>query len=420
MTRRRIALTAYALAVAASAAYQTVRPGVPAPDPGAPAVQVPAARGPVRLVYDEHGTGPAVVLLHGSPGAVADFRHLTPHLSGRFRLLVPDLPGFGRSERWVPDYSIAAHAEQVLAWLDALGVTEFCAVGFSQGGGVALHLADRAPQRVRAVALVGGIGIQEGEGSGSYWLEHAKYAALVPTALAGPELVPHFGLLGTRSFRWTFFRNFWDTDQRPLRGALERLEPPLLVLHGRHDALVPAWAAVEHHRLVPTSELHLFDDTHFMLFDAGRTARLAEPLGAFLDRHASGPRVPGTGRAVLYGPEADLPAGALWPPAAQVLGPAALAAVWPAGGCLAAGALAGAGRADWFAAWLGALAGGAVRRRRAPGRWALASVALVVAAALACAAAGWWVVVVAAAGLAVWQVRNRTGGAERCAACNEN
>lgn len=387
MTCRRTLAAGYAAAVVASAVVQTVWPGMPPPVPGQPVAIVPrqgAAGPPVALAYQDHGTGPAVVLLHGSPGAVADFRHLLPHLGG-FRVLVPDLPGFGRSSRWLPDYSVAAHARYVLDWLDGLGVGEFQVVGFSQGSGVALHLADLAPDRVRSVTLFGGIGVQEGEGSGSYHLEHAKYALMVPALVAAPELVPHFGLLGSRSFRWTFFRNFWDTDQRPLRGVIERLRPPLLVLHGRRDPLVPAWAAVEHHRLHPEGGLHLFPDSHFMLFTPEPTARLAAVLVPFLSRH-QGPKSPPADTPVE---PPDLPARTLWPPAAQVGVPAALAAVAPLAGCLLTGVLAGGDRVDPFAGWLGCLAGRLARRRGRAGRWLAGSAVLVVGTSAA-VAAGWW------------------------------
>ncbi len=413
--KRRVALFAYAAAVIASAAYQTARPGVPEPNPADRAAVLepqtatgPVGGAPVRLVYEDAGAGPPVVLLHGSPGAIADFRHLAPHLA-RFRVFVPDLPGFGRSSRWLPDYSVAAHARYLLAWLDALGVGEFQAVGFSQGGGVALHLAELASGRVRSVTLVGGIGIQEGEGSGSYWLEHAKYAAMVPTVVAGPELVPHFGRLGSRSFRWTFFRNFSDTDQRPLRRILERLPVPLLVLHGRRDALVPAWAAVEHHRLAPAGELHLFDATHFMLFDADETSRLAAPLAAFLDANAGGSSTPAPKRAVVYAADGTpveggtLPERTLWPAWAQVAAPLAAAVAWPPGGAILAGGLTGCDRADWFVAALGACAGGTVRRRRVG--WAVRAFGLSVAVAVATAAAGWAVVAGAAVGWGLWCAR---------------
>ncbi|MBX9579056.1 MAG: alpha/beta hydrolase [Gemmataceae bacterium] len=418
----------YVVAVAASCVFQTVRPGLPSPAPGHSVASVArqAADGPrpgpaVEVAYQDHGAGPVVVLLHGSPGAVADFRHLLPHLAG-FRVLVPDLPGFGRSSRWLPDYSVAAHARYVLAWLDALGVAEFQVVGFSQGSGVALHLADLAPNRVRSVALFGGIGVQEGEGSGDYHLEHAKYAGLGAAAVVAPEFVPHFGLLGSRSFRWTFFRNFWDTDQRPLRGVLERLRPPLLVLHGRRDPLVPAWAAVEHHRLHPDGELHLFPDSHFMLFSADGTDRLAAALAPFLDRHCGPAPAPPRSRVVWYGEAGvavtddppDLPARTLWPAGIQFGVPFSLGLLSPVGGCVVTGLSAGWDRIDPFAGWLGCALGGLARRlaadRRATvalARWLPLSAGLVIGSTLIAAAVWWWGSVFGLCLVSLWLLRRK-------------
>lgn len=431
MRARRFVLAGYAVAVAASCAYQTARPGLPTPEPGQPVAHLspqtadgPKPGPPVAMAYQDHGTGPVVVLLHGSPGAVADYRHLLPHLSG-FRVLVPDLPGYGRSDRWLPDYSVAAHAGYVLAWLDGLGVRDFQVVGFSQGGGVALHLAARAPDRVRSVALCGGIGIQEGEGSGDYHLEHVKYVLMVPSLVVLPELVPHFGLMGSRSFRWTFFRNFWDTDQRPLRTIVEQMPPPLLVLHGRRDPLVPAWVAVEHHRLHPDGELHLFPDSHFMLFTAEGSERLAGALVPFLQTHAAG--ASRGSRVVWYSVSGaptevppDLPARTLWPPVAQIGAPAVVSVVTPVGGCVAAGALAGFDRADPFAAWLGCAVGSLVRflvigprtwRRLVV--WPVLAGGLVVATAVAVGVGGWVAVglLAAAVGARFWLTRRNRGGA---------
>ncbi len=406
-------LPVYVVAVIASCAYQTVRSGVPAPSSDQRAEPLPrfgadgALSGPpVELAYQDRGSGPVVVLLHGSPGAVADFSHLLPHLTGRFRVLVPDLPGFGRSARWLPDYSVAAHARYVLAWLDRLGVTEFQVVGFSMGSGVALHLADLAPNRVRSVTLYGGIGIQEGEGSGDYHIEHAKYALMVPTVVALPELVPHFGALGSRSFRWTFFRNFWDTDQRPLRAVIERLRSPLLVLHGRRDALVPAWVAVAHHELHPDGELHLFPDSHFMLFSPEKTDRLASALVPFLERQRGPERAPPQSRTVWYdeigtptGAPPELPRRRVWPAGAQ-FGVAFVAAlVLPVPGCLVTGVLVGHDRIDPFAGWIGCLLGGLLRRAATNPRagwtlirWPLVVGGLIVGVSAAGAVVGWWAV----------------------------
>ena len=75
-----------------------------------------------------------------------------------------------------------------------------------------------------------------------------------------------------------YARNFYDTDQRPLRGMLERFAPPMLIVHGRHDVLVPFAAAREHHRLVPQSEMVVMDANHFMVFRSPQTLANFSPL----------------------------------------------------------------------------------------------------------------------------------------------
>ncbi len=266
------------------------KPPLPGPEDRVALLTRQSANGPlpgkpVRLVYRDVGAGEPVILLHGSPGAIADYRYLEPELTKSFRVIIPDLPGFGRSERWLPDYGIKAEARYVLALMDFLKLERAQLIGFSMGSGVALHVADLAPQRVASLTLCGGIGIQEGEGSGDYWCEHLKYAAGYAGLVVLPELVPHFGLLGSRSFRHTFVRSFWDTDQRPLRGILERLRAPLLILHGCHDPLVPEWVAEEHHKLAPNSEMVMFDDGHFMLSSHKGCECLAAEMAPFLARH---------------------------------------------------------------------------------------------------------------------------------------
>lgn len=127
---------------------------------------VSADSGNVRLVYrdlqsTEDPDRPVVLLRHGSPGVGVDFSTIIPLLSDRFRVIVPDLPGFGSSTRDVPDYSIRAHAAYVADLLDASGIRHAHVVGFSMGGGVALNLIDQAPERVRSLTMLSAIGVQE-------------------------------------------------------------------------------------------------------------------------------------------------------------------------------------------------------------------------------------------------------------------
>src|SRR5437588_3105090 len=81
----------------------------------------------IKLAYNEfrstdNQTQPTVILIHGSPGHKEDFRSLAPRLAERYRVIAPDLPGFGNSTERVPDYSIRAHARYVVELMDALGI----------------------------------------------------------------------------------------------------------------------------------------------------------------------------------------------------------------------------------------------------------------------------------------------------------
>ncbi len=113
----------------------------------------------VSIAYEEFRPAQSqqtlpVLLLHGSPGRGSEFERLIPLLSGMRRVIAPDLPGFGGSTHSVPDYSIEAHSLYILQLLDALRIDRVHVIGFSMGGGVALNLAERAPERIASVTMI--------------------------------------------------------------------------------------------------------------------------------------------------------------------------------------------------------------------------------------------------------------------------
>src|SRR4051794_26975531 len=73
--------------------------------------------GNIRIAYRDYQTNienaAVVVLLHGSPGSETDFAKLAPLLAEHYRVIVPDLPGFGSSTQAIPDYSNRAHARYI-------------------------------------------------------------------------------------------------------------------------------------------------------------------------------------------------------------------------------------------------------------------------------------------------------------------
>jgi pimeloyl-ACP methyl ester carboxylesterase/membrane protein DedA with SNARE-associated domain len=304
----RWGLVVYAFLLIASHVWTGLLKPPPEPDARTQFVTVPSMNAggeepgaePTRLGYrtwgaplDADSSRPPLLLIHGSPsGGASDFDGFAPLLTDNDRrtVIAIDRPGFGDSDNWVPSYSLRANARLALALLDELGVRRAHVLGFSQGGGVGIWMDHFAPQRIASLALVASIGIQEGEGSGDYWFEHAKYALGYVGLVVLPEFLPHFDLLGPRDFRHAFIRDFWDTDQRPIRALLEDMDTPTLILHGRNDPLVPAWTAEEHHRLIESSRLVMMDASHFFALgppmgDERATGFAADSVTWFTRRH---------------------------------------------------------------------------------------------------------------------------------------
>ncbi len=304
MNLRRLSAAAaalYALALAASW-FAMERRGAPAPDSGESTVEVALDGRSATLAYVARGPvdAPAVLLLHGSPGAHTDFTRVCEPLEDRFRCIAPDLPGFGASTRWVPEYSAAAHARYCAALLDALGVEAAHVVGYSMGGAVGLELYELAPARVRSLTLFAALGVEELELFGDHTLNHGLHQLQLAALRALRWGVPHFGALDDFPLNVLYARNFADTDQRRLRPILERFEPPLFILHGDEDFLVPLAAAEEHARIVPHAELTVLTRAnvpgiapdarlgpgHFLPFTS--PALVGAYVGTFLDRAERG------------------------------------------------------------------------------------------------------------------------------------
>jgi pimeloyl-ACP methyl ester carboxylesterase len=286
--RRRLVLS-YLPLLAVSALYRARRkPG--APGPGVLMADLPDGENPVRMAYrdsaPERRGGPPLVLVHGSPGSGEVFDRMGRLLAPRIRVLAPDLPGFGDSARRIPDYSFLAHARYLLRWLDAIGIQRAHLGGFSMGGGVVLSAAALAPDRVESLLLLSAIGVQEHELTGSYWWNHLLHAGQLAVIGALDLGIPHFGLFDRFPLGLSYARNFYDSDQRPLRGILESWGGPMLILHGNRDSNVPAAAAREHHRIVRRSRLVVYPGDHFLVFQ--RPELMTPEIVAFLEAVARG------------------------------------------------------------------------------------------------------------------------------------
>ena len=109
----------------------------------------------ISMSFDDCGQGPAVLLIHGFPLN----RHmwqpqLLPLADAGYRVIAPDLRGFGASEAPLEGYSMDGFADDVVALMDALQIEQAVVGGMSMGGYLLMNLLERYPQRVRAACFI--------------------------------------------------------------------------------------------------------------------------------------------------------------------------------------------------------------------------------------------------------------------------
>jgi len=110
-----------------------------------------------RLAYERTGSGPAVLLLHGWPGDRTDYREVVPSVSRAADVIVPDLRGFGESDKHVADpareYNAAAQARSIAGLIGELGLGQVVLAGYDIGSRIAQAIARNRPDLVRALVI---------------------------------------------------------------------------------------------------------------------------------------------------------------------------------------------------------------------------------------------------------------------------
>ena len=108
----------------------------------------------LATAYDDHGTGPPLVLLHAFPMDREMWHPQVTALSDRYRVIAPDLPGFGESGLPDDGWTVDSAADRLAAFIDGIGLDELAVVcGLSMGGYVALAFARRHPDKLRGLIL---------------------------------------------------------------------------------------------------------------------------------------------------------------------------------------------------------------------------------------------------------------------------
>ncbi|MGC1584677.1 MAG: alpha/beta hydrolase [Rhodomicrobium sp.] len=258
--------------------------------------------GGLSVNLHDQGSGHPVVLIHGSgPGvsAWANWRLVIPGLAKEFRVIAPDMAGFGYTDRPTGFvYGKSAWVAQVIGVLDALKLERADLVGNSFGGAIALAAAVSHPGRVGRLVLMGSVGLPFPitEGLDAVWGYTPSFENMrrlldifaYDRSLVNDELAE---LRYQASIRPGFQESFAAMFPAPRQRWVDALASPedairaipheTLVIHGREDKVIPLQVSLQLAQLIQRSQLHVFGQCgHWTQIE--HTARFTKLVANFL------------------------------------------------------------------------------------------------------------------------------------------
>ncbi len=190
----------------------------------------------IRMYVEEHGRGPALVLLHGGVGNGRQFEKQVPAFAPRFRVIVPDLRAQGRTSDGPGPLTYHVMAEDVVALLAKLGVRRADVMGWSDGGVVGLDLAIHHPRLVRRLVTLGANFAPDGLNPPDLaWIDAASADSFgAGTREAYEKLAPdpsHYRVAMEKTIA------LWRDQPRFTRKELGSIRARVLVIAGEHDVV---------------------------------------------------------------------------------------------------------------------------------------------------------------------------------------
>jgi pimeloyl-ACP methyl ester carboxylesterase len=263
---------------------------------------------------------PVVLLLHGFPTSSFMFRELIPRLADRYRVIAPDLPGFGFTD--VPPerryaYSFDSLARTLNAFTEAIGITRYAIYIFDYGAPAGLRLAMAHPERISAIISQNGNAYEEGLGDA--WGPIRKYWS-APT-VENREILRQ-NILNLEATRWQYTHGVTDPEvvapetytldaallDRPGNKEIQldlfldyasnvslypkfqeyfrNFKPPALAIWGKNDPFFTPAGAEAFQRDLPNAKVQLLDTGHFAL--ETHVEEIAEAILEFLPTSETG------------------------------------------------------------------------------------------------------------------------------------
>ncbi len=271
----------------------------------------------IPVFYREAGDpqAPVVLLLHGFPTSSFMFRELIPRLADRYRVIAPDLPGFGFTE--VPEkrkykYTFDALAATIAAFTEAIKINRYAIYVFDYGAPTGFRLAMAHPERISAIVSQNGNAYEEGLGDAwgpirKYWsFPNAENREVIaknvltldgtrwqythgvanPDSVAPETYTLDMALMerqGNKDIQLDLFLNYaTNVALYPaFQEYFRKSKPPLLAIWGKNDPFFIPAGAEAFRRDIPSAEVKMLDTGHFAL--ETHVVEIAAAMREFLD-----------------------------------------------------------------------------------------------------------------------------------------
>lgn len=255
-----------------------------------------------------------IVLLHGAgvDSAMLSWAEAIPLLSRRYRVIAPDLPGYGASDRISGEYSLTFYTNIVKGILEALEIAPVILAGLSLGGGICLNMALNHPELVKTLIPVDAWGLFEKLPWHrlTYWYTRSKlndnlyawtgkYRSFIRWSLvynlfgdkskASDTLITEIQKAMLEPDAGKPFISFQKSEiastgfRTDLFGRLEHIKAPTLLVHGSLDKAVPVKGAILAAKKIPDCELYLMEGCRHWP-QKERPQEFASAVQAYLDK----------------------------------------------------------------------------------------------------------------------------------------
>lgn len=210
-----------------------------------------------KIVYAEGGTGDTIILIHGFGGNKDNWPRFAKYLTPNYRVIIPDLPGFGDSSKpRNAKYNILSQVERLHSLAKELKLTKFHIVGNSMGGSIAGAYAATYPDRVKTLALFDSGGVHSPikselallveKGINPFAIKDVHdYDKLLAINFYKPFPLPSVikkylakQAMQAAPFNEKISHDIWNTDFYALEGKLDKIMAPTLIVWGDSDKVI--------------------------------------------------------------------------------------------------------------------------------------------------------------------------------------